>query len=208
MKSFRFVRFGFWAAGGAVLLTGVGLVRGMLAGAEEPALDPSAPVVDASLKDPNLPVPSGGWVTVRGRNLAPVSIAWTGKNLPGEQGPTELAGVSLTVNGQPALIAALRKASGGDAAADEIDAVLPPLPEGVAVVQVTTPQGVSQPVTVRVAAVQPSFFVQPARSGARRSGPWPPGPCNRGLVEPGHDGMDAATAESGFLSLDGVGGPK
>ena len=162
MKSFRFVRFGFWAAGGAVLLTGVGLVRGMLAGAEEPALDPSAPVVDASLKDPNLPVPSGGWVTVRGRNLAPVSIAWTGKNLPGEQGPTELAGVSLTVNGQPALIAALRKASGGDAAADEIDAVLPPLPEGVAVVQVTTPQGVSQPVTVRVAAVQPSFFVQPA----------------------------------------------
>lgn len=156
------LRMGCWLGGVVAATSAFTYLGAILAEPPAPTLDPVAPVVDASLRDASAGVPSGGWITVRGRNLVPVSAAWGESDFQGDRAPVSLAGVSISVNGQPAFVAALRKASEASVDSDEIDAVLPPLPEGSAELTVTTPNGVAGPVPIRVHLLQPSFFPHPA----------------------------------------------
>lgn len=145
-------------------------VVGILAGAQAPVLDPAAPVVDASLKDPLAGIPSGGWATIRGTNLAPLTRSWTDADFQANRAPVSMEGVSVSAGGKAAFIAALRRRADSGSAGDEIDVVLPSLPEGSAGLTVTTPGGTSETVAIRVVALQPSFFAHDAASGRYAKG--------------------------------------
>jgi len=91
------------------------------------------------------------WIEIHGTNLAPVSMDWSAWNFA-KGLPYELAGVSATVNHQPAIISYVSPA--------QIN-VLTPLDNalGPVAVQVTTPAGESTPLAVNEQSSTPGFFV-------------------------------------------------
>ncbi len=101
---------------------------------DPPELLPAAAILDAASLDPNRGIPSGGWFVVRGRNL--------------------MDGPAVSIGGQPAAIARLRRV----AAYDEILALAPALQSGSATVVVTTPGGAAPPRSVRIVDFSPSLF--------------------------------------------------
>lgn len=90
------------------------------------------------------------WFAVYGANFAGSAIDWSNA-IQNNVLPTNLGGVSVTVNGRPASIFF--------ANAGQINALAPLDPStGDVMVVVTTPNGDSMPVTVRKAAASPAFF--------------------------------------------------
>lgn len=137
-------------------------VAGRFAEVATPELDAVDPVVDASLKDPRRGVASGGWATIRGKRLAPLSRTWKEQDFQADRAPTVLDGVSVLVGGESAYIAALRRGVDSGKENDEIDVILPRLDEGMAELVVTTPGGTANGVRVQVVKDQFSLFAQEA----------------------------------------------
>lgn len=144
--------------GAALAASAVSYVGIRSADSAVPELEAVAPVVDASLKDPEAGLPSGGWATIRGKNLAPLSRTWQEYDFQANRAPFVLEGVSVEVGDKPAFIAALRRGLDSGKQTDEIDIVLPRLAEGLWQLIVRTPGGDTAAVTVKVVGVQPSLF--------------------------------------------------
>jgi uncharacterized protein (TIGR03437 family) len=62
-------------------------------------------VVNAASSDPS--IAAGAWVTITGSNLASSSRSWRADEIVGGQLPTQLDGVSVTIDGNPAFVSAI-----------------------------------------------------------------------------------------------------
>jgi uncharacterized protein (TIGR03437 family) len=94
------------------------------------------------------------WVEVKGANLAPAgdTRVWQGSDFFGGQMPTQLDGVSVTVNGKSAFVYYISP--------QQINILTPPdAIQGTVRVQVTTAGVAGSPVNVEAQAVAPAFFV-------------------------------------------------
>lgn len=149
-------------AGLSLCASGLTYVADRFAEGGGPELNATDAVVDASLKDPKKGVASGGWATIRGKRLAPLTRTWREQDFQAERAPTVLEGVSVEAGGKAAFIAALRRGADSAKESDEIDVVLPALEEGMTEVVVTTPAGVSEAASVRVVRDQASLFAHGA----------------------------------------------
>jgi uncharacterized protein (TIGR03437 family) len=94
------------------------------------------------------------WVEVKGANLAPAgdTRVWQGSDFFGGQMPTQLDGVSVTVNGKSAFVYYISP--------QQINILTPPdAIQGTVRVQVTSAGVAGSPVNVEAQAVAPAFFV-------------------------------------------------
>ncbi len=94
------------------------------------------------------------WVEIKGTNLAPAgdSRIWQNSDFANSQMPTQLDGVSVTVNGKPAYVYYISPT--------QLNILTPPdAMTGSVALQVTTSGGASAPFTVQTQAESPSFFV-------------------------------------------------
>ncbi len=92
------------------------------------------------------------WITIAGTNLAPDTRLWRAVDFVAGQMPTELDGVSVSVNGRAAYVYYISPT--------QVNA-LAPLDGTIGSVQVTlaTANGVSSPVSVEHSAYSPAFFL-------------------------------------------------
>jgi uncharacterized protein (TIGR03437 family) len=104
------------------------------------------------------PIAPGGWMTLKGANLAPVDAdTWDASIVDGVL-PTTLDGVSVTVGGTPAYVAYVSPS--------QIHAIVPNVAPGQSTLAVTTPDGTTTPVIVNIAAQAPAFFLWPGNQVA------------------------------------------
>lgn len=96
-------------------------------------------------------VSPGCWMTVFGESLASEARVWRESDFSGDNLPTELDGVSATVNDQPAPLY--------HASPNQLNVLVPTdAAEGSARVVVRNASGVSQPALVEVKHLMPGFF--------------------------------------------------
>ncbi len=91
------------------------------------------------------------WIEVKGANLGPDTRVWQGSDFVNNQLPTQLDGVSVMVNGQPAFVYYISPTQVN---------ILSPLDtsQGSITVEVTNSVGTSGPVTVQLRPLSPGFF--------------------------------------------------
>ncbi|HEV2404133.1 MAG TPA: phospholipase D-like domain-containing protein, partial [Ktedonobacterales bacterium] len=94
-------------------------------------------------------VAAGGWISIFGTNLAPVTDDWT-NYISGGRLPTSLDGVSVTVGGQAAYVAYISPT--------QINAVAPEMDAGTVSVVVSGPNGTGAQVTSVAQTIQPALF--------------------------------------------------
>jgi uncharacterized protein (TIGR03437 family) len=98
------------------------------------------------------------WTAIQGTNLASTTRTWRQTDIVGNQLPTELDGVSVSIHGRPAYVyyvspTQVNVLAPGDAG------------EGTVPVEVVTPQGRSNSATVALARLSPAFFMLGAEGG-------------------------------------------
>jgi uncharacterized protein (TIGR03437 family) len=96
-------------------------------------------------------IEAGSWVAIYGTNLSPVSRSWTSADIINGNLPTNLSGVSVTINGKSAYVYYISPTQINVQAPDDAAA-------GTVSVAVTTPAGTSASTTVTLASVSPAFF--------------------------------------------------
>jgi uncharacterized protein (TIGR03437 family) len=123
----------------------------LLAGSLWP--QPSVPAVNQVVNTAggNSTIAPNTWIEIHGANLAPVTMDWSAWNFANGL-PYALAGVSATVNNQPAVISYISPTQINALA--PLDAAIGPV-----AVQVTTPAGESTPFAVNQQSASPGFFV-------------------------------------------------
>lgn len=104
-------------------------------------------VVSAASLQPGFP--SGGWMTIFGARLAPITDDWRGSVISGDL-PTSLDGVSVTVDGLPAYLAYISPM--------QINAVAPEVNAGPVSVIVNGGNGASTQALAVAYPAQPAFF--------------------------------------------------
>jgi uncharacterized protein (TIGR03437 family) len=118
------------------------------------------------------PISSGGWLMIKGTNLARGSGAgriWNGADFSGTRLPTSLDGVSVTVNGKSAYVYY--------ASPTQINALVPTDPTtGNVNVQVTTAKGTSNVVSVSKQVTSPGVFWYQNQYAIATAGPATIGP--------------------------------
>ncbi len=96
-------------------------------------------------------IASGGFISIVGTGFASSSRSWTSSDFSGNNLPTSLDGVSLTINGKPAYVEYISPT--------QINAIAPDDNTiGQVQVQVTTPQGALYAGTVLKQKLSPAFF--------------------------------------------------
>jgi uncharacterized protein (TIGR03437 family) len=100
----------------------------------------------------------GAWAAISGANLAPVTRSWRADEIAGGKLPTQLDGVSVSVDGRPA---ALCYTSPTQINLQVPTGILTGIP---ALLQVTTPQGASSTV-VTLQPAAPALFTLAAEGG-------------------------------------------
>ncbi len=95
---------------------------------------------------------AGSWIEIYGSNLGPsTAYQWAGSDFNGNNAPTKLQGVSLTVNGQSAFIDYV--------SAGQVNAQIPSgVGTGPATVILTTSSGPSAPYTLTLNALEPGLL--------------------------------------------------
>jgi uncharacterized protein (TIGR03437 family) len=117
----------------------------------------AAPTVTLSAVDPVVNGASfgkmlgwGGWLTIRGTNLARTTRTWTGTDFVNGKLPESLEGVSVKINGKPAYIYFVSPGQLNILAPDDAAT-------GVTTLEVTAPEGKAT-TTVNTQALAPAFF--------------------------------------------------
>jgi uncharacterized protein (TIGR03437 family) len=95
----------------------------------------------------------GGWVAIKGGNLAQVASDTWDKSIVSGKLPTSLDGVGVSVGGQPAYVYYVSPG--------QINAVVPNIAAGQTTLSVTTPTGQTGAVAVNVGTQAPAFFLWP-----------------------------------------------
>jgi uncharacterized protein (TIGR03437 family) len=102
---------------------------------------------------------SSTWITIQGTNLAPATRSLTGSDFAGDRLPTQLAGVSVSVNGKPAYVYYVSPNQVNVLAPD--DDSVGPVP-----VEIDTPNGRSAPLAIQKQQTSPALF--PFDPGGRK----------------------------------------
>lgn len=142
-------------------LTIVGLTYTVIQAGTGPAI---SLVANAEGESPT--IAPNTWVEIKGVNLAPAGDTriWQGYDFVSNQMPTQLDGVSATVNGKAAYVYYISPA--------QVNILTPPdAMQGSVQVQVTSNSTTSAPMTVQVQSLSPSFFVFNAGRMSPRSTP-------------------------------------
>lgn len=100
----------------------------------------------------------GTWITIQGSNLSVTTRTWTGSDFSGNNLPTQLDGVSVTVNGKPAYVYFISPTQLNVLAPDDAT-------QGSVPVQVTTAQGKSNVVNAVEATLSPALFTFSPQGG-------------------------------------------
>jgi uncharacterized protein (TIGR03437 family) len=95
---------------------------------------------------------SSTWITIQGTNLGPGARSWTTSDFAGNRLPTQLGGVSVTINGFPAFIYYVSPTQLNVLAADDVTI-------GPVQVEVDTPDGRSASFTVQKQQLSPALFL-------------------------------------------------
>ena len=91
------------------------------------------------------------WISIFGTNLAPTSRAWTDSDFAGNRLPAQLDGVSVKIGGKPAYPAYISP--------EQLNVLIPDLaPSGPYDVQVVTPAGTSNSVSIPMPQYAPTLF--------------------------------------------------
>ena len=115
-----------------------------------PVLNSGNPVVNDGSFTPSFS--SGEWVTIFGQNLAPDTRLWAGSDFVGNNLPTSLDGVSVSINGIPAYVEYISPG--------QINVLAPDDPTtGNVSVQVTSGGLTSQTIQVNKQQFVPAFFM-------------------------------------------------
>jgi uncharacterized protein (TIGR03437 family) len=120
------------------------------------ALPPAGPsisgVVSASAFGGFSSVAPGSWVEIYGSNLAPATQGWTGSDFIGNNAPTMLNGVSVSIGGQAAFVDYI--------SATQVNAQLPSniATGGPLQLTVTNANGTSVPVNITVNTTEPGLL--------------------------------------------------
>ena len=100
----------------------------------------------------------GTWITVRGTNLSGTTRTWTSSDFSGSNLPTQLDGVSVTVNGKPAYVYFISPG--------QLNVLAPgDTTQGPVPVQVTTFQGKSNVINAVEASLSPALFTFSQQGG-------------------------------------------
>src|SRR5579884_1718729 len=116
----------------------------------------SGGVVAASAYNPNAGFAPGSWIEIYGNNLSSTTRGWTGSDFNGNNAPTSLDGVSVTVGGINAYISYVSPG--------QVDALIPdgiPLGAGVPVV-LTNSQGQTSPYSIQTSSFAGALLAPPA----------------------------------------------
>ncbi|MEK7751013.1 MAG: choice-of-anchor V domain-containing protein, partial [Acidobacteriota bacterium] len=120
--------------------------------APQPAIRAQQPVLQAFSGTAG--VSSGTWIEIYGTNLSPTTREWGGNDFSGSNAPTKLDGVGVNVNGKPAFVRYISPTQINVQAPDD-DAT------GPVRIEVTGPNGTSDPVTVQKTKVSPALLTTP-----------------------------------------------
>ncbi len=106
----------------------------------------------ATAEAQNLTIAPNTWIEIKGTNLAPDTRIWQGTDFVNNQLPTQLDGVSVTVDGKPAFVYYISPTQVN---------VLTPLDSATGPVEVQLTNGGTQaaPVTAQLQKYAPEFFV-------------------------------------------------
>jgi uncharacterized protein (TIGR03437 family) len=116
-----------------------------------------APAISAVLSAASFqsPIEAGSWVMIQGTALADTTRLWQASDFNGNNLPTELDGVSVTIDGIPAYVEYISPT--------QINVLAPADPATGAVNVVVTNNGsVSAPATAQLQSVAPAFFMSPS----------------------------------------------
>ena len=115
-----------------------------------------AAVVNAASSQDGLA--SGAWITLYGSNLSGTTRMWAQSDFAGDNLPTSLDGVRVTVNGKPAYVYYVSPT--------QVNVLVPnDSATGPVTVQITSNAGSSNAFSVTKTAVAPAFFAYSAQSG-------------------------------------------
>ncbi len=119
---------------------------------QRPAIRSAQPVLQAFSGTSGL---SGGtWIEIYGTNLSTTTREWTGGDFTGNSAPTKLDGVGVNINGKAAFVRYISPQQINVQAPDD-DSV------GPVSLEITGPNGTSDPVTVQKAKVSPALLTTP-----------------------------------------------
>jgi uncharacterized protein (TIGR03437 family) len=100
----------------------------------------------------------GTWITITGTQLSATTRSWTGSDFSGSKLPTQLDGVSVTVNGKSAYVYFISPTQLNILSPDDAT-------QGLVSVQVTTAQGVSNVVNAGESDLSPALFMFSPQGG-------------------------------------------
>lgn len=118
-------------------------------GSQRPAIVSHGVKHGASFEDT---ITAQAWISIFGSNLSSTTRQWGGIDFMGGNLPTQLDGVSVTINGKAAYVSYISPT--------QINALVPTdATEGMVTVQVRTNEGTSDPATVAMRRCSPAFFM-------------------------------------------------
>jgi uncharacterized protein (TIGR03437 family) len=100
----------------------------------------------------------GTWITIQGANLSATTRTWSSSDFSGSNLPTQLDGVSVTVDGKPAYVYFISPMQLNVLSPDDAT-------QGVVPVQVTTAQRMSNRVDAIESAISPALFTFSPQGG-------------------------------------------
>lgn len=92
----------------------------------------------------------GGWIEIYGANLSATTRQWAGSDFNGNNAPTALDGVSVTIGGQPAFVFFISPG--------QLNVQTPKIPAGPSILTVKTANGTSDNYTLQVADRSPGLL--------------------------------------------------
>jgi uncharacterized protein (TIGR03437 family) len=117
---------------------------------------PTTPVVTSVLNGASFQpgIEAGSWATIQGSNLANITRTWQASDFTGDDLPTSLSGVSVTIDGEPAFVEYISPT--------QINVLAPSDSTTGSVNVVVNNNGmVSAPATAQMQTYAPGFFIQP-----------------------------------------------
>jgi uncharacterized protein (TIGR03437 family) len=122
---------------------------------------PTTPVITSVVNGASFQpgIEAGSWVAIRGSNLANITRTWQASDFTGNDLPTSLSGVSVTIDGEPAFVEYISPT--------QINVLAPSdSTTGSVNVVVNNNSMVSAPATAQMQTYAPAFFIQPGTSFA------------------------------------------
>jgi uncharacterized protein (TIGR03437 family) len=140
---------------GSITIAGITFPVSQSATAGAPPQITAGGVVNAASSRPA--IASATWISIYGTNLAPATQTWSASDFVGNSLPTQLAGVSVSIGGEPAYVYYISPT--------QINVLAPDYLAETVSVEVDTPDGRSNAITVQRNEFSPALFLFPQGGG-------------------------------------------